>query len=173
MKLMKFLSVALVLFGFLLSAPAGALAARTGIVDVNKVYTDSKAAKEADVHLAKVSAVLQRGMLELEKRMEKAPKEEREREIAAGARVLERQMQIEVQAARQVVHEAMMEAVREWRKAKGGVVLARQQVLDYSPKLDITDTVIASMNKKTVKFGDLPVVSFKDDKKADKKSEKK
>ena len=169
MKLMKFLSAMLVLCGLLLSAPSEASAARTGVVDVNKVYTESKAAKEADAHLAKVRAVLQQGLVDLEKRMAKAPKEERERELAAGGRVLERQMQIEIQAARQVVHEAMMEAVRKWRKSKGDVVLARQQVLDYAPKLDITDTVISSMNKKKVKFSALPVVSFKDDKKSEKK----
>ena len=152
----------------LLAAPTEALAVRTGVVDVEKVLTDSAAAKAANEHLAKVQAVLQKGYADLEKRVEKATKEERERELEAGRRVLERQMQIELQAARAVVSKHMLEAVQEWRKSKGGVVLAKAQVLDYSPKLDITTEVIKGMDKKPVQFNALPVVSFKD-KEADKK----
>lgn len=149
----------------LLAAPSDALAVRTGIVDVDKVYTESDAAKAANEHIAKVQAVLQKGFSDLEKRVEKNKKEERERELVAGRRVLERQMQIEIQAARNVVYKHMIEAIQKWRKSKGGVVLAKAQVLDYSPMYDITDTIIKSMNKdKDVKFGDLPVVSFKEKK---------
>ena len=157
----------------LLAAPAEALATRTGIVDVEKVLNDSAAAKAANEHLAKVQAVLQKGFNDLEKRVEKSKKEERERELEAGRRVLERQMQIELQAARAVVSQHMLEAVKQWRKAKGGVVFAKAQVLDYSPKLDITETVIKSMDKKPVKFNALPVVSFKDKEEGKKKGGKK
>ena len=150
--------------GLLAAAPADALAARTGVVDVNKVYAESKAGKAADAHLAKVQAVLQNGFAELEKRMEKAKKEERERELAAGRAVLERQLQIELAAARAVVNQHMLKAVTKWR-GKDGVVLAKAQVLDYGPKLDITARIIKDMDKENVKFAALPVVSFKDDKK--------
>ena len=51
----------------LLAAPAEALAVRTGIVDVEKVLSDSAAAKAANEHLAKVQAVLQKGYADLEK----------------------------------------------------------------------------------------------------------
>ena len=157
----------------LLAAPTEALAVRTGVVDVERVLTDSAAAKAANEHLAKVQAVLQKGFNDLEKRMEKASQEERERELEAGRRVLERQMQIELQAARSVVSQHMLEAVKEWRQSKGGVVFAKAQVLDYSPKFDITDTVISSMNKTPVKFNALPVVSFKDKAEGKEKSGKK
>ena len=157
----------------LLAAPAEALATRTGIVDVEKVLNDSAAAKAANEHLAKVQAVLQKGFSDLEKRMEKVKVEERERELEAGRRVLERQMQIELQAARAVVSQHMLEAVKEWRKSKGGVVLAKAQVLDYSPKFDITELVITNMDKTPVKFNALPVVSFKDKEESKEKSDRK
>ena len=150
--------------GLLMAAPCDALAARTGIVDVNKVYTDSKAGKEADAHLAKVQAVLQKGFADLEKRVEKAKKEERERELAAGRAVLERQMQIDLAAARAVVNQHMGKFVTKWC-GKDGVVMAKAQVMDYGSKLDITDRIIKDMDKEKVKFADLPVVSFKGDKK--------
>lgn len=150
--------------GLLMAAPAESLAARTGIVDVNKVYSDSKAGKAADEHLAKVQAVLQKGFADLEKRMEKAGKEERERELAAGRMVLERQMQIELAAARAVVNKLMLKVVDKWC-GKDGVVMARAQVLDFGSKLDITARIIKDMDKEKVKFADLPVVSFKGDKK--------
>ena len=153
--------------GLLMAAPGDALAARTGIVDVNKVYAESKAGKAADAHLAKVQAVLQKGFTDLEKRMEKAKKDERERELASGRAVLERQMQIELAAARAVVDKHMLKFVDKWC-GKDGVVMARAQVLDYGSKLDITDRIIKDMDKEKVTFAELPVVSFKDDKKAEK-----
>ena len=95
----------------LLAAPAEALAARTGVVDVEKVLTDSSAAKAANEHLAKVQAVLQKGFADLEKRVAKAKKDERERELEAGRRVLERQMQIELAAARAVARDTERSAL--------------------------------------------------------------
>ena len=143
--------------GLLMAAPCDALAARTGIVDVNKVYAESKAGKAADAHL--------------EKRVEKAKKEERERELASGRAVLERQMQIELAAARAVVNKHMLKFVDKWC-GKDGVAMAKAQVLDYGSKLDITDRIIKDMDKEVVKFAELPVVSFKDDKKEGKKAKK-
>ena len=157
--------------GLLMAAPCDALAARTGIVDVNKVYAESKAGKAADAHLAKVQDVLQKGFAALEKRVEKAKKDERERELAAGRAVLERQMQIELAAARAVVNKHMLKFVDKWC-GKDGVAMAKAQVLDYGSKLDITDRIIKDMNKEVVKFADLPVVSFKDEKKEGKKAKK-
>ena len=154
----------------LLAAPAEALAARTGVVDVEKVLTDSAAAKAANEHLAKVQAVLQKGFADLEKRVAKAKKDERERELEAGRRVLERQMQIELAAARAVVERHMLKAVDKWC-GKDGVAVARAQVLDYGSKLDITARIIKDMNKEKVTFPALPVVSFKD--KEEEKSGKK
>lgn len=161
MTMLKYLSLAFVLCAFLAGAST-ASATPLYVVDVAKVYSESETAKKADAHLAKVQAVLQKGFTDLEKRVEKAAKEERERELAAGRAVLERQMQIELQAAREAVHAVMLEAVKEWRKKKGGAVMAKQQLLDFSPKMEITGTIIKAMDKKTPKFRALPVVSFKD-----------
>lgn len=171
MNMMKKLACALALC---VALPCGASAAELAVLDVAKVYTESKAAKAADKHLADVRAVLQKGMADLEKSLEnrKLTKQERENELAAGLRVLERQMQIEMQAARAVVHEMMVDAVKNWRKKKSAAVIAKQQLIDFNPKLDITDTVIKSMNAKQPKFGDMPVVKINDPQ-PDKKDEKK
>ena len=54
MNMLKHVCLALgVACGLLMAAPGDALAARTGIVDVNRVYTESKAGKAADAHLDK------------------------------------------------------------------------------------------------------------------------
>ncbi len=161
MNMLRYLSLAFVLCA-LLAGASTASAAELYVVDVAKVYSESVAAKKADDHLAEVQAVLQKGFSDLEKRVEKEKKEERERELAAGRAVLERQMQIEIQAAREAVHAVMLEAVKEWRKKKGGAVIAKQQLLDCSPKMEITAAIIKAMDKKTPKFRALPVVSFKD-----------
>lgn len=150
-----------------MALPCGARAADIAVLDVARVYAESKAAQEADVHVNKVRAVLQQGMADLEKNLDarKLSKKEREAELASGLRVLERQMQLEIQAARGVVNEMMTKAVKDWRKKKNVAVLARQQVIDYSPKLDITDSIIKSMNTQKPKFGDMPVVKISNPKK--------
>ena len=164
MNMLKKLACALALCAAL---PCASLAADIAVVDVARVYAESKAAQEADAHVNKVRAVLQQGMADLEKNLDarKLSKKEREAELASGLRVLERQMQLEIQAARNVVHEMMTAAVKDWRgKKKNVAVLARQQVIDYSPKLDITDSIIKGMDAKTPKFGAMPVVKISDGK---------
>ena len=163
MRMLKNLVCALALCAAL---PCASLAADIAVVDVARVYAESKAAKEADAHVNKVRAVLQQGMADLEKNLDarKLSKKEREAELGSGLRVLEQQMQLEIQAARNVVHEMMTAAVKDWRKKKSVAVLARQQLIDYSPKLDITDSIIKSMNAKKPKFGAMPVVKISDGK---------
>ena len=168
MNMLKKLVCALALCAAL---PCGAQAADIAVVDVARVYAESKAAQEADAHVNKVRAVLQQGMASLEKNLDerKLSQKEREAELNAGLRVLERQMQLEIQAARKVVHDMMTAAVQDWRgKKKSVAVLARQQLIDYSPKLDITDSIIKGMNAKTPQFGAMPVVKI-NDAKAEKK----
>jgi len=146
-------------------------AVKISVVDVNKVYTESSAAKDADKHVAEVRKVLQKGLNDLEKRLaqnKNVTAEARERDLVNGHRVLERQMKIEIQAARNVVRTIMVDCIKEWRKKNGGVVMAKSQLLDYSPKMDITDTVIKAMNKKKAKFANMPVVKFNESKKAKK-----
>ena len=69
-----------------------------------------------------------------------------------------------LQAARAVLNKLMLKVVDKWC-GKDGVVMARAQVLDFGSKLDITARIIKDMDKEKVKFADLPVVSFKSDKK--------
>ena len=99
MNMLKKLACALALCAAL---PCASLAADIAVVDVARVYAESKAAQEADAHVNKVRAVLQQGMADLEKNLDarKLSKKEREAELASGLRVLERQMQLEIQAAR-------------------------------------------------------------------------
>lgn len=163
--------VAVVFGGAVVLSSGTAAATKISVVDVNKVYAESSAAKEADQHVAEVRKVLQKGLADLEKRLAQnkdVSKEARERDLVNGHRVLERQMQIEIQAARNAVNAVMMECIKEWRKKNGGVVMAKSQVLDYSSKMDITDTVIKTMNKKKAKFADMPVVKFNENKKGKK-----
>ena len=68
--------------------PCGAQAADIAVVDVARVYAESKAAQEADTHVNKVRAVLQQGMASLEKNLDerKLSQKEREAELNAGLR---------------------------------------------------------------------------------------
>ena len=69
-------------------------------VDVQKVLTDSKAAKEANVHLAEVQDILQRGLAAYQEELKKSPEQQRVQELRQGLALLQRQLVIEQSAAR-------------------------------------------------------------------------
>lgn len=129
-------------------------------VDVEKVLSQSKAAKAGQEHLNKVRKVLEDGYAKLEKTLAKQPDAEKRQGLVEGANALQRQMNIEQQAVTNVVSQMMLAEVQNWRKTnKADLVLPRQNALDASPGIDITGEIISAMDKKEPKFADLPKVT--------------
>ena len=129
-------------------------------VDVEKVLSQSKAAKAGQEHLNKVRKILEDGYAKLEKTLAKQPDAEKRQGLVEGANALQRQMNIEQQAVTNVISQMMLGEVQAWRKTnKADLVLPRQNALDASPGIDITDEIITAMDKKEPKFADLPTVT--------------
>ena len=129
-------------------------------VDVEKVLSQSKAAKAGQEHLNKVLKVLEDGYSKLEKTLAKQPEAEKRQGLLEGANALQRQMNIEQQAVSNVVSQMMLAEVQNWRKTnRADLVLPRQNALDASPGIDITSEIITAMDKKEPKFADLPTVT--------------
>ncbi len=156
-------------------------------VNVEKVLTDSRAAKEANAHLAKAQEILQKGLDAYQEELKKSPEENRQKELAQGLALLRRQLAIEQAAARKVVEDHMLAQVKAWQEANPkATVIARQNLLAAPAEADITTEIITRMDAGTVKFADLPVVSIRtnpdaaaadeakaDEKPAEKKADKK
>ena len=132
-------------------------------VDVERVLSQSAAAKQAGEHLTRVRAVLQEGLDSYRKELEKSPEEKRRQELAQGLVVLQRQLQLEQAAARDVVSRHMLAKIEAWRTGdrENTMVVARQNLLAAPSSVDITADIISRMDAESVTFADLPKVTVR------------
>ena len=154
LSLLCILSLALLLTGCMNQDP------QIVCVDVQKVLTDSKAAKEANTHLAQVQDILQKGLAAYQEELKKSPEQQREQELRQGLALLQRQLVIEQAAAREVVQKHMMAQIAAWQKDKPKVAVIAKQNLLAAPASDITADIITRMDAGSVKFADLPKVTI-------------
>lgn len=159
------LFAAAVFYAFLISTCAAAPAVVS--VDMQRLMTQSEPGKQATAHLEQVRKVLQKGFDELREAHKKAPEEERNKIYADGLARLNRQMEAERLSALRVVNNVVVEEIEKWRKRNGvSLVISRSAVVagDFA-KADFTNTIMAAVNKRQVKFAELPVVTVKPPKK--------
>ena len=132
-----------------------------GVVDIERVMKESTPAESARKHLEQVRTTLQEGYKSLEKEWENAPAADRQKALADGLNVLNRQMAAEEAAANQVVHKLMLEEAQAWMDSKKATfVVARQNLLTANPGVDITSDIISGMNGKQAQFAKLPTVQI-------------
>lgn len=137
--------------------------ARMCYVDVSVVLEKSRAAEEAEAHLKKVREVLQKGYDELAVTLKGKPEKERQAELARGMALLQRQLALEKDAARQIVLKAMNTACGEWHKAHpDSWLVTRESVLAAPDDKDVTEDILARMKAVGVTFPDLPVVTVRE-----------
>ena len=162
MKRFQYVGVLLLFCLLGLSACQNEPAQVIGVVDVERVLTESVPGKAAIAHLEQAKAVLQKGLKDLEEEWKEASDEEKRRVLTEGLTALNRQMAVEEQAARKVVADIMFEEIRGWRLThKASYVIARQNLLDADKTVDVTDEILHAMASKTAKFDPLPTVNIK------------
>ncbi|HJD97305.1 hypothetical protein [Mailhella massiliensis] len=140
-------------------------------VDMQRLMVESTPGKQAEEHLKKVQQVLQKGFEDLKKAHAKEAEAERNRIYAQGLAVLNRQMDVERQAAMRAVQDVVVEEVEKWRKKNGVLlVVSRSMVIagDWD-KADYTNAILSQVNRRKVKFADLPTVTINKDNKEEKK----
>ena len=132
-------------------------------MDMDRLLAESEPGKKMDAHLKEVQAVLQKGYNDLEETFKDAPDPEKKRIYAEGLAKLNRQMEVERQAAIQVVHAVLVDEIEKWRASNGvSLVIPRNVVLAGNwEATDYTTPIMDAANNRTVKFADLPVVSIK------------
>lgn len=133
----------------------------TFYVDVDRVLTESNAAKDANAHLAKVQQVLQEGMKSLETELQKQPAPTIQQDLQQGAAVLNNKLMQEQAAARDVVLKHMMTQIEAWKANKpDAFVFARTVLLAAPESANITADIITRMNSTSVTFAELPKVTI-------------
>ena len=131
-------------------------------VDMQRLMAESAPGKQAEEHLKKVQQVLQKGFEDLKKAHAKESEAERNKIYAQGLAVLNRQMDVERRAAMLAVQNVVVEEVEKWRRKNGvSLVVSRSMVVagDWD-RADYTNTILSQVNKRKVKFADLPTVSI-------------
>ncbi len=133
----------------------------TFYVDIERILTESNAAKDANAHLAKVQQVLQEGMKNLETELQKQPAPTIQQDLQHGAAVLNNKLMQEQAAAREIVIKHMMTQIESWKAGKpNAFVLPRAAFLSAPDSANITADIITRMNGTSVTFGDLPKVTI-------------
>ncbi len=133
------------------------------VVDVARVFAESKPAAAAREHLNAVQGTLKKGLddvVDLYKNSVASP--EAQNAIAQARNLLQQQMNVEQQAADAVVRKVVVEAIDAWKEKNSDVelILNRQQIMFCAPELDVTAAVMEIVDTKTAKFPDLPKVSI-------------
>ena len=139
-------------------------AAHMNYVDVNVILEKSRAAREANAHLEKARAALQKGYDDLVADQKDQPDAERRQTLAQGKAVLQRQLAVEKEAARRIVMNALGQAADAWGRDNPDCWLVqRNTVLAAPASADVTSDILARMEKLEVTFPDLPKVTIRGD----------
>ncbi|MEG2173494.1 MAG: OmpH family outer membrane protein [Desulfovibrionaceae bacterium] len=161
MRKFPLLCALLLALGLMPACTDTATAESIGVVNTNRILTESQPAKAGEAHLKKVQGVLQKGLDDLQKMYkgkEKTP--QAQQAIREGYAALEQQMAAEKQAVLQVLGKALDKAVKEWRadNKKILVVVSQQVLLDADASVDVTSAVMQEMNQQKPEFPALPTV---------------
>lgn len=131
-------------------------------VDVNVILEKSRPGKDAAAHLEKVLAVLQEGYDKLAARQAGLPAAKRQEELNRGLSLLQRQMAIETENARQIVLAALARVSRQWSSEHPTFWLVpRGNVLAAPEAADVTPDILQRMESEKVSFPDLPTVTIR------------
>lgn len=150
----RFLAVLLVVaMGFILTA-CDADSKKIGVINEEKVYAESNATKAATKQLDDFSATLQPELAKIQAKLDRDPDNKALQE-ETNKRFYDLQQQFGVEQQRVVnkVNDLYTSTREKCRKeAKMDLILSSEVALSYDNSVDITDRVIAEMNKTTLDF---------------------
>lgn len=129
------------------------------VVDVEQVLLHSRAGRLGREHIKAVRARLEEGYARFANEVAKLPEEARQQELREAARLLTQRLETEKTAAHEVVNTLMLEEIRRFREENAvPMILPKHLVFVADSKYDITEKIIAAMDKRTPEFGKLPEI---------------
>lgn len=151
--------VAAMMFGNL---PAAMAAPEIAVVDTVKLATSSTPGRAAADYLTKVQTSLQKSMDEVQTIYKgKENTDEGRNAILQGKAALDQQLVLYRQAVATELDKIIAESIVDWRKKnkKTQIVLPGAAVMDFDKDADITNEVMPLLNKKSIKFPEMPKVT--------------
>lgn len=164
------LVISLLLLIFTLAAGCGNSAGgKVLVVDTQRIFTESEPAKAGVAYLEGMSKDIQAELMALQMAVEKAEdkdKDEAQFKLQTRLRDAQQTFQSEQQRVMFMIQDLYRQVLADYAaKSNVDMVLDSEMALFHAPTADITDSVIAGMNQKTL--------SFTPDKEADNKPDDK
>lgn len=157
-----FLIAAMMLSGCDMKNSGKAVMKEIVVVDVNKVFRDSRASGLGRAHLEQVKFSLEKGAEALSEIYGEKGTHASEKTMSEGLQRLQLQYQAEEQAVNQIIGDMLSMTTRAWvEKHPGATVIAQSQVLATDSSNDITAQILDEMNRVSPVFGTVPSVEIK------------
>lgn len=144
------------------NVPTALAAPEIAVVDTVKLATNSKPGRAAADYLTKVQTSLQKSMDEVQSLYKgKENTEEGRNAILQGKSALDQQLMLYRQAVAAELDKAIAESITDWRKKnkKTQIILPGAAVMDFDNDAEITSEIMPLLDKKTIKFPEMPKVT--------------
>ncbi len=142
---------------------SAAVAGPVAVVNVDKILSESKAAKAGQAHLVEAQKILQGAYDKLAEMYKgKEQTDEAKKVLAQAEYTLNQQMDRERAAVNSVLSQQLSVAVNQWYKknsSKYDIVLSSRLVLAFSNTVNITPDILKIVDSYTPKFPELPKVT--------------
>lgn len=124
-----------------------------GVVNTSRVYQESDAGKAGVKYLESLHGEMQGELTKMQEELQKNPGEDTTRKFQQLYAELQQRLGAEQQQVITKLNESLQRVLDSYRAQKGlDVIIGSETVLSASPAADITNEVIAEMNKTQVSF---------------------
>ncbi|MDO5483775.1 MAG: OmpH family outer membrane protein [Desulfovibrionaceae bacterium] len=128
------------------------------VVDMGRVMRDSEPGREGVKFLEGIQAEMQQKLDEVQGKLEKDPKnKEAQQELQQLYMASQQRIQMEQQNVANKLYDMMQRVLNAYREQQGyTVILAADVAASYSASVDVTNAVIAEVNKQKMTFAPMP-----------------
>lgn len=124
------------------------------VVDMSRLLTESEPGKAGMTFLEGLQSDMQNKLNAIQERLEKNDKdEEAQRELQMSYMTFQTRMGKEQQNVAGQLYDMLQKVLGEYRQAHGyQVIISREVVASFDAKVDVTDVVLAEVNKQKITF---------------------
>lgn len=124
------------------------------VVDMSRLLTESEPGKAGMTFLEGLQSDMQNKLNAIQERLEKNDKdEEAQRELQMSYMTFQTRMGKEQQNVAGQLYDMLQKVLGEYRQAHGyQVIISREVVASFDAKVDVTDAVLAEVNKQKITF---------------------
>lgn len=124
------------------------------VVDMSRLLTESEPGKAGMSFLEGIQTDMQNKLNALQERLEKNDKdEEAQRELQVSYMTFQTRMGKEQQNVAGQLYDMLQKVLGDYRKAHGyQVIISREVVASFDSSVDVTDAVLAEVNKQKMTF---------------------